>query len=338
MAAKAGKKAQISKKHVRFPKYLKLFIVLLFVFVFCAAWIFDTDITAWPFGSVVLGDSSSYLRYLSYNRGTDFSIFSENGLDSDDEQHNYFAMTATPKTYKNNGITVLVNKNGSVTVKGVNEGTLLEIPLNSKAKIFPEGIYNFYCIPDSSDDISDISVKWVETIVSEDTSEEAEKVLAFSGESGEIECVSGAQYTCVLNIPAGTDISDGVTFYPLMVPEQTEILPDALIEGYGKDYTTSYLRAIYPYESKKYGKVFTIEKKNFLSLSDKEWSVFQNNIRYLYFPKYAYVSILFEDGTGIQFDSQDPTVSLAGKMDSAGVLVGTTHQADLQSVTAADIK
>ncbi len=322
MGKHTGGKVRTDKKQSRFTKYLKMSVVILFVFVFCAAWAFDADFTMWPFDSVVLGDRSIYMRYLAYNRGTDFTVFNEAGQDSDAEQHNFFIMTATPKTYEKNGIAVSVNKNGSVTVQGVNEGTLLEVPLNGKAQTFPEGMYYFNMFSESSDDISDISVEWVETIASEDTSNETKNILDFQDNSGEIECISGANYMCVLKIPEGADISDGVTFYPVMSLEQTEYISSDSDESNIENCKISYLRAIYPYEDQKYGKVFTIKKEDFLSLSDKEWSVFQNNIRYLYFPQYTYISILFEDGTGIQFNSKDPTATISGNMDSAGVIIG----------------
>ena len=48
----------------------------------------------------------------------------------------------------------------------------------------------------------------------------------------------------------------------------------------------------------------------------------------MYFPKYKYVSVLFEDGTGIQFTSSDFSAALTGTMDSAGILVGEVNTID----------
>ena len=318
-------------------KYIKVFTILLFTFAFIASFWLDLDNTIWPFESLVLGDTSSYIKYLAYNRGTDFTVFSKTGVDSDVENHNFFILSATPKSYNENDVAIAVNKNGSVTVKGTNAGTPLEIPLNGKTQLFPEGEYYFSLNSDSPDDMSKLSTEWIETIEPEDSTDHIRNILTYSDNQGEINCVDGAQYTCMLIIPAGADIPDGVTFNLTMKLRQSdEVITDSEGDG-GENLKTAYIRAIYPYESQKYGKVFTIQKNDFLSLSAKEWSVFQNNIRYLYFPKYTYVSILFEDGTGIQFDSSDPNAALSGVMDSSGVIVGEPVALNTETIEATGI-
>ena len=323
--------------HRKFRKYLKAFTVLLFVFIFITPLGLNVDNTVWPFESLVLGDTSSYIKYLAYNRGTDFTVFSETGVDSDATNHNFFILSATPKSYNENGVSVEVNKDGSITVRGANSGTSLGILLNGKTQLFPEGVYYFSLNSDSPDDMSKLSTEWIETIEAGASTNHTRNIMTYSDNQGEINCVAGAQYTCMLIIPAGADISNGVTFNLTMKLEQSnEVITNS--EGDGdKGIKTAYLRAIHPYENQKYGKVFTIEKNAFLSLSEKEWSVFQNNIRYLYFPKYTYVSILFEDGTGIQFDSSDPNAALSGVMDSSGVIVGEPVALDTETIEAPGI-
>jgi|GEM_PF-5302378 len=66
-------------------------------------------------------------------------------------------------------------------------------------------------------------------------------------------------------------------------------------------------------------KIFSIPKAEYLALKDKEWKLFQNNLKYIYYKRYSYVSLIFEDGSGIQFRSGKKAAA-AGQIDDKGII------------------
>ncbi|MDD6790453.1 MAG: hypothetical protein PUE04_10155 [Lachnospira sp.] len=312
-------------------KALKVFVILVFAFIFACAWIDEGEFLIKPLAGVILNDDSLYMRYLAYNRGTDFTVTGDSGVDWKIKKHNYFINTVIPKNYEENNIEVSVTESGAVFIQGNNEGDELEVPLNGQSQVFPEGKYEYYLLTDSSDVVQDISIEWLETSEKSEKSDDVVESLQYPDDHGEIECVSGKKYQCVLKIPEEADVSEGITLYLMMIRKQQN---DTEIKNFEFDaeYPVSYLKAVHPYSNQKYGKVFVISKKDYSSMSAREQRVFQNNISFLYFPQYTYVSVLFEDGTGIQFDGTDSQQALYGEMDSSGVIVGRSIKVNPEEI------
>lgn len=313
---KKSKKKRHIKIHTKMPRFV---VLMIFIGIIFCIWFLDKDDSHFR-----IIDHSIYIKYLSYNIGNDFTIFSSTIVDDDPENHNYFVTTAIPKVYTNNGIQISVNKDGSISVQGFNAGNILQITLNEEAQIFPAGQYYFSAGSDLTNNMP-FSIEW-----SKSDEENNYSVCAVIGENqdGYIECNGTSKYKCVLTIPKNCDLSDGITLFPVM--RQVSELEVANKQQESEN-NISYLRSIYPYGSQPFGKVFQIKSQDFYSMSDFEKCVFRRNLKYLYFPKYQYVSILFEDGTGIQFSDSDLNNTKFGTMDSAGILVGESASANIWS-------
>ena len=65
-------------------------------------------------------------------------------------------------------------------------------------------------------------------------------------------------------------------------------------------------------------KIFSISKAEYLALTDREWKLFQNNLKYIYYRRYSYVSLIFEDGSGIKFVKGKK--ASYGQMDGNGII------------------
>jgi hypothetical protein len=89
---------------------------------------------------------------------------------------------------------------------------------------------------------------------------------------------------------------------------------------------------VYPGENKTGGKVFLMNKTEYLRMSDREWSVFRNNIKFIYAPQYSYVSIHFEDGTGVRFQGRGLKRAYAGIMDDGGTIISEKTEVNPQSL------
>ncbi|MCH3987873.1 MAG: hypothetical protein LKE75_01250 [Lachnospiraceae bacterium] len=301
-------------------KIPRMVILAIFIVILFCTWFLDIDLI-----HLSIIDNSTYIRYLSYNIGNDFTIFNNPIIDDDPDDHNYFMTTVIPKTYTNNGIKITVNKNGSISVQGLNTGNTLRISLNENAQIFPAGRYYFSSGGNSIDNVP-FTIEWSKS----DTENNYSVCAAITGQNGYIECDGKSKYKCILVIPENCDISNGLTLFPEMWRlSETEIINE---QDLPNNDNIPYLRSINPSEKQPFGKVFQIKRQDFYSLSDIDKWVFKRNLKYIYFPKYQYVSILFEDGTGIQFSDSNFNNARAGTMDSAGILVGETEPIDVWNV------
>lgn len=110
---------RVSSSRKTKEKKLNIIIIIAFICALIAEWTFDTDVEWWPFNSIFINEDSAYIKYLSYNRGNDFTVFSDSSIDYDIDNHNYFITTVVPKSYSENGIQVSVNRNGSIQIQGL---------------------------------------------------------------------------------------------------------------------------------------------------------------------------------------------------------------------------
>lgn len=65
---------------------------------------------------------------------------------------------------------------------------------------------------------------------------------------------------------------------------------------------------------------FIIDKQAFEQLTDKDWTIFRNSLKHQFNGKFAWTSIIFEDGTGIQFVDPDSNRLVYGLVDPWGRL------------------
>ncbi len=64
--------------------------------------------------------------------------------------------------------------------------------------------------------------------------------------------------------------------------------------------------------------IFLVDKAEFNQLTDSDWKIFKNNLKYQYQGPYIWTSIIFEDGTGVQFVDSDPDQAIYGAIDPWG--------------------
>ena len=304
---------------------LKLVIVLLFSFLFYTAWANNDFKNMMPVRKLFPDSFSAYYKYLDVNKGKDFIISKDSGVDSDSKDHNFFVTTCFA-TYSINGVNIDVKDDGSIVIQGFNSGDTFSIFLNENANEIPDGTYYFNINTDSKGTNPGVYFQWNEDI----TSTGGTRIVAV-GTAGKLKCNTQARYSCFMVIPAGLDISEGVIFRPVLIQNQSDSTL-SLTDEYKNVKNISYLRDIHPDSDQKSGKVFSISKTDFLSLTAKERRFFINNVHYMYVPHYTYVSVLFKDGTGLQFYSKDTSSALYGQMDAAGVLVGKTLKIKLQTM------
>ncbi len=71
-------------------------------------------------------------------------------------------------------------------------------------------------------------------------------------------------------------------------------------------------------EGKTGFQTFKVDKAEFNQLTDGDWKIFKNNLKYQFHGTYVWTSIIFEDGTGVQFKDSDPNQAVYGPIDSWG--------------------
>ncbi len=63
---------------------------------------------------------------------------------------------------------------------------------------------------------------------------------------------------------------------------------------------------------------FLVDKAEFNQLTNDDWRIFNNNLKYQYYGSYIWTTIVFEDGTGVQFTDSDPDQAVYGLVDPWG--------------------
>ena len=213
------------------------------------------------------------------------------------------------KVQEYNGISVTYNEDGSIYVQGKNNGDG-----NVYIRLSPS---NRYKLHDG------------EYIISDGLNEEQRKGVLFYYESRDI-FSDHTDYIRLANLPE----------QPRMIVDNSLHDDFGLVLGFTTEFESTEPLVIYPMirrandtegnyqppailktnidEEQPAFQTFLLEKTELDQLTDSDWKLLCNSVNYQFKEKYIWTSIIFEDGTGIQFKESDASQAVYGPIDPWG--------------------
>ncbi len=258
-----------------------------------------TDAARERIGSLVLleGRNPAYYEQLSPQTGLSFPVpehLSVNGRTKN--------LILSGEHYVNHdGFSAEFHEDGSVTVSGMNEENKIYLM-----------IYGHVPLPAGSYTLFDGGV----------SAEDGSYYLQAVAPEGPVATLPGANHFFLsedqtvgvyIAVEAGVRL-DGVTFYPEICfrGEENDVYdpcPGAVIGASGTGR-----RAL----------LFQADREALKNLSEDDRILFDNNLSHMYKGRFDWVSLLFEDGTGVQIIDCDPDQAVYGKMDIFGRVYRTS--------------
>ena len=214
------------------------------------------------------------------------------------------------------GVTIEPQADGSFVLTGRNDGETLYWRSASKRMTLDDGDY---ILSDGGVSSKETGVYLYISGLKITGDETEETLLAMLPEQGAFTIDSSLydEYWCGIRVPEG-EPGEELHFYPMI-----------LKAGTADDSEGSYIPCpVHHYlGSKKLltVPVFYISKEEFLEIPAEDYRIFLNNVKYVYGRRYKspWVSIVFEDGTGITWENCDADHGIYGKTDAFGRILET---------------
>ena len=198
-----------------------------------------------------------------------------------------------------NGYSITVNEDGSITFSGTNNSKERSIGIGLLSSNLPEGGYKIFDGGASSEDGLFLCLEgW-------DTNDGLinKQVLAKLPDDDSFEISSEyTNYWFGIRLKEGFS-SEELTIYPMILKadqdDSIEYSP-CYATKYAYDDSTSFVSYI----------SFPVSKVSLSDISAKDFNLFVRNIKYSYALDYEWVTLDFKDGTGIEFRYKDESGSL----------------------------
>lgn len=275
-------------------------IVQILILSFCCLSLTGCSLTSLP-DSLIL-QNQRYPQYAEYLQGNDYLTY-------------YIATKKyrSAKTYNflhlqvyssdSSSISRKVNSNGSVTIKGKSKKAQTYIRLTDNFTLLPGSytIYDGHVAEDGN------IIMFVNGYDEDGTSHR----VAELPERGTFEVTEGEYSYYRVYVSVAGNIKHNRTIFPMLC------YADSTIKRF---YSPIFSTASLSSEDLGGGNydqliVFNITKEEFASIPYKDFHVFFNNLRYIYSRRYVSCTLVFEDGTGIQFEDCDPDKGIYGSLD-----------------------
>jgi len=250
-----------------------------------------------------------YSRYLSEGFGIPLYIAeTDTEIDIDNDNNENLVINALQPGNVDQ-LSIAVNRDGSVTLNGQYYGDSSSYMMSPSSFMLSEGDY----VIDAGDVLQDQEhchfyiEGWKET--EEGTKKE---ILAMTPQKTEFHIERGQydRFWYGINIVDGFS-ADNETLYPVIaeVKEAKQVIDSYMpcaVRYYSGDEETS--RFI----------IYYLSKSDLSIIPKRDWAVFVHNIVYRLSGQYDWCSVVFDDGTGIQYQSEASDGVIYGKSDPYG--------------------
>ena len=237
------------------------------------------------------GRNPAYYDELSPQKGLSFHI--PEGMEVQGRSSNL--ILSADRYMNHEGFSTVLNEDGSVTVSGVNNEKKVFLKIAGSVSLEA----GEYVLSDGG--ISSANGEWFLAVTKDN------KGLAGLPDIDTFSLSEPCEVDVFVVVEAGVRL-DEITFYPEIsrkdeVNDIYDPCPDTVLGASG---------------SGRMALLFRTDREKLKALSEDDRILFDNNLAYMYRGRYEWVSLLFEDGTGVQIIGCDPDQALYGKMDIYG--------------------